>query len=239
MELYDKQVSDKESTSFFGSSGLREVNGPIATISCKAGTDCSKLKLQSYSPDLPWIEDDQTVARSGNGRWKPPLSSGKRTCNKNEIVTGVRCKGKNCGSVSLKCSPLNSKLYQRDGFSKPSNKWTSSSNRKTTCGKGSYMVGMECRGNGCSRFRLQCAKIEYKNRKSTDCNGGSPYNEPETPKTCKDRIMSNGQPWSDIDGKKCYDYSSWDSWCSDHGDGFRKVYTANEACCECGGGDRS
>jgi hypothetical protein len=28
-------------------------------------------------------------------------------------------------------------------------------------------------------------------------------------------------------------------WCSNYGDDFMNIYTANEACCECGGGDRS
>ena len=238
MEPYNKQVSDKESTSFFGTPGFREVNGPIAALFCKAGKDCPKLKLQSFSPNLPWIEDDQTVANSGNGRWKKSFNFGLSTCNRNEIVTGVKCQGQNCASVRLKCSPLNSKLYQRDSFSKPASEWTSQFKRRTRCGKNSYMVGMECKGrNGCSQIRLYCSKIEYKDKKLV---GGGCGNVDLTPPpiTCKDKTLNNGLPWSDSDGKRCYDYSTWD-WCSTYGDDYRNTYTANEACCECDGGDRS
>lgn len=97
------------------------------------------------------------------------------------------------------------------------------------------MVGMECRdinGSGyCSQIRLLCAKIEYKEKRN-DCEPRKPLGP-----RCTDKTLNNGQPWSDIDIKMCYDYSRWN--CSTYGDGFGKVYTVNEACCECGGGDRS
>jgi len=244
LELYDKQVSDIETTSFFGPSGRRDVNGPIAALFCKGGKHCPKLKLQAYTPDLPIGEGDQTVTTNSGWRWTPYLSLGKVTCGNGEIVTGVECKGQNCGSVRLKCSPLNSEVYQRSISSKPSTSWTtnSSTGRRSRCAKGSYMVGMECRGHACSEIRLDCAKIEYKDKK-LDCTGGGNGGTVDPPApTCKDKTLSNGQPWSDGDGNDCNRYSKW-SWCSKYGNlytnvGYGEVYTANEACCECGGGDR-
>lgn len=58
------------------------------------------------------------------------------------------------------------------------------------------------------------------------------------PPTCKNKTMSNGQPWSDKDHHQCYDYIKL-KWCSKYGgiNAYRNVYVANEACCECGGGD--
>ena len=103
------------------------------------------------------------------------------------------------------------------------------------------MVGMECKGNGCSQIRLQCAKIEYKNERLSGpgCGlGDSGLESPPPLSTCQDKTIGNGQPWSDADGKRCNDYSMWE-WCSNYGDDFMNIYTANEACCECGGGDRS
>jgi len=236
LQLYDKQVSKKETSSFFGRSGKREVNGPIAAIFCDSGQYCPKLKLQAYSPNLPWVEGDQSVAESDNWWWKEkPLSLGMSICRTNEIVTGVRCLGQNCGSVKLRCSPLNSRLYQRDSSSRASSSWASSSNKRTRCAKGSYMVGMECKGNGCSQIRLQCAKIQYKSKRLS--GSGCPRGVPDS-RTCQDKTIDNGQPWSDVDGADCNDYSER-NWCSKYGDKFMNIYTANQACCECGGGDSS
>jgi len=234
LELYDKQVSDKEITRPFGPYGYEEVNGPIPALFCQGGKNCSKLKLQAFLPDLP-IEGDQTVTKSG--AWTSFFSKGKKTCENDEIVTGVECKDKNCGSVRLKCSPLNSKVYKRSNSSKPSTESASSSSIRSRCAKGTYMVGMECKGRYCSEIRLECAKIEYKNRKE-DCTGGLTSPTPAPTPICKNKTMSNGQPWSDRDHHQCYDYSKL-KWCSKYGgiNDYRNIYVASEACCECGGGD--
>ena len=98
------------------------------------------------------------------------------------------------------------------------------------------MVGMECKGNYCSEIRLECAKIECRNRRE-DCTG-RPIPAPGAPPTCKNKTMINSQPWSDKDHHQCYDYIKM-KWCSKYGgiNAYRNVYVANEACCECGGGD--
>ena len=239
MERYDKQVSEKEITKSFGPSGYEEVDGAISALFCQGGSFCSKLKIQSFSPDLPIQGDQQLTSRSG--AWTSFFSRGKTTCSNDEIVTGIECSGENCGSVSLQCSPLNSKVYRRSNSSRASEEWASSSSIRTRCNNGSYMVGMQCRGNDCSQIRLECATIEYKNRKDCDDNTtGTTDNDPEPPTdkpTCRDETLNNGSPWLDIDGHSCFEYSKR-GWCEKYGsrDAYRNIYTASEACCMCGGG---
>ena len=59
------------------------------------------MKLRVHVPDFPWIEGDKNIA-SGEWRWTSPISLGEMSCHDDEIVTGVKCVGKNCGSVHLK-----------------------------------------------------------------------------------------------------------------------------------------
>lgn len=58
-----------------------------------------------------------------------------------------------------------------------------------------------------------------------------------TQTTCSD-LTVNGQAWNDADGTmyNCQWYETTLDACRNHGDSFRNTYTANEACCACGGG---
>ena len=229
-----------ETSRVFGSPLQEEVNGPIATLFCKGGSNCPKIKLQSFVPDLPWVEGDQRISTS-NGRWLSPISTGSRTCNADEIVTGVQCKGQNCSRIQIKCSPLNSKLYERDFSTTFSNESTSNFSKRSRCGKNSFMVGLECSGYGCSDIRLVCAGIDFKHKKTNEhCDDGEPINdyEPPTTTTCKDKTLGNGEPWYDSSGYGCFYYKRWNQ-CAAYGHMYENVYTANQACCACGGGDRS
>lgn len=234
-ERYDKQVSRKRISRLFGPSGSEEVDGPIDTLFCKGGKNCSKLKLTSFTPDLP-KEGNQDITKNEPGEtyYTPPFSEGKKTCDDNEIVTGVECEGPGCGSVRLQCSRLNRGLYIRDSSSRPANGWATSGS-KSKCKKGQYMVGMQCRGSNCSEMKLECAKLQYESR----CNDGLNEPTPAPTPTCRNKTLHNGHPWADIDNNKCYDYKKW-GWCQKYGsiESYRNIYTANEACCECGGGDR-
>lgn len=240
IEKYDKQVSDLETSRVFTSPLAEEVNGPIPALFCKGGRDCPKIKLQSFVPNLPGVEDDQRITTS-NGSWLSPISYGSVACNTDEIVTGVECKGQNCRQIRIKCSPLNSKLYRRDFSTSLSDESTSSFNKRTRCGKNKYMVGMECTGKGCSEIRLVCAAIEVKLKVSgPNCEEekeiGPPTPTDEPPTTCTDKTMSDGQPWFDASNYGCFYYSRYNQ-CGSYGDSYRNMYTANEACCACGGGD--
>ena len=230
---YNKQVSDWETSRVFGSPLSEEVNGPIAALFCKGGRDCPKIMLQSFAPDLPGVAADQRITTS-NGRWLPGLSYGSKACNADEIVTGLQCKGSNCSRIQMKCSPLNSKLYQRSFGTTLSRESTSGFKRRTRCGKNKYMVGMECSGYGCSEIQLVCAAVEVKFPKS----GPSCEGIPEPPTTCTDKRMDDGFPWSDSSDYDCNYYSQYQNQCASYGHMYRNVYTANEACCACGGGDR-
>jgi len=103
-------------------------------------------------------------------------------------------------------------------------------------------LGWSVEGMLAVRFDLIVPKLNTRTKK-LDCTGGGNGGTVDPPApTCKDKTLSNGQPWSDGDGNDCNHYSKW-SWCSKYGNlytnvGYGEVYTANEACCECGGGDR-
>ena len=58
-----------------------------------------------------------------------------------------------------------------------------------------------------------------------------------TQTTCSD-LTVNGQAWNDSDGLEydCQWYETTQDACEKHGNSFRNGYTANEACCHCGGG---
>jgi hypothetical protein len=48
--------------------------------------------------------------------------------------------------------------------------------------------------------------------------------------------LSNGVPWVDSTGDSCAKFEA-NNWCAQYGDGFENGgYTANQACCACGGG---
>lgn len=244
IEPYNKQVSDKEISRVFGSPLQEEVNGPIGMLNCRGGRQCPKIELVSFVPDLPWVGGgvDQRISK-GNGRWLLPVTNGSRTCNPDEIVTGVQCKGQDCSRIQIKCSPLNSDLYQRDFSTTFSNGSTSTSfNKNTKCGKNRFMVGVECSGYGCSEIRLVCAGIEFKHKKTNEkCESGVPRNDVPAPtptSTCQDKTFNDGQPWHDNSNYDCFYYKRWDQ-CDSYGDMYRNIYTANEACCACGGGNRS
>ena len=245
IEPYNKQVSDKEISRVFGSPLQEEVNGPIGILSCKGGRNCPKIQLVSFVPDLPWVGGaDQRISKGG-GRWLLPVTNGSRTCNADEIVTGVQCKGQNCASIQIKCSPLNSNLYQRSFSTTFSNGSASSFNKSTKCGKNRFMVGVECSGFDCSQIRLVCAGIEFKHKKTNEkCENGQPLegNGPApitpTPTACQDRTLADGQPWRDAHFYPCVYYKRWNQ-CDAYGNMYRNIFTANEACCACGGGIRS
>lgn len=80
------------------------------------------------------------------------------------------------------------------------------------------------------------------------CGGGSDFDQ-----KCSN-VQVNGQPWIDSDGEGCnvYDpansdvgeddvyYDDGDTYCSYFGDGYANAgYTAQQACCVCGGGVRN
>ena len=241
MKDFDREVTDKESTTFFGKGEGREVEGPISAILCKKN-GCPKISLQSNPPDLPDDvvgDKDQTVAIGGD-EFLPNLTDGKEICPSNKIITEVQCKRRNCGSLRLRCSALNSKLYEI-GSSTVTTNWTSGG--LTKCPKTYFMVGMECDADGgvfCNRLRLICSKIRFKAKKPGCGLVDPPTNEPPTPSNppspqCKDKTL-HGQQWTDRDGIYCRDYAARSGWCQKYGDGYRNTYTANEACCACGGG---
>ena len=102
------------------------------------------------------------------------------------------------------------------------------------------MVGMQCRGNNCSEMKLECAKLQYESGCGFGDTGKDPTPAPTpAPAACRNKTLHNGHAWADVDGQKCYDYKKW-GWCQKYGniESYRNIYTASEACCECGGGDR-
>ena len=127
------------------------------------------------------------------------------------------------------------------------------SNGKTKCPTGTYMVGLDCEGDGqCSAIQLKCAAIDYKSRDpkcSDDESEGNPGNPgdnvpddfvsevPRPPQSCRDWRLPSGETWTDTSRKNCDYYERWGQ-CSRYGNRFRNYYTANEACCACGGGSR-
>ena len=98
------------------------------------------------------------------------------------------------------------------------------------------MVGIKCR-NACKQIRLECAAVEIK----TDCDGETfvPTPSPTPSRTCKDKTLNTGKFWSNKDINMCYDYIRYSSWYIRFGSEYRNNFTANEACCACGGGNRS
>ena len=75
------------------------------------------------------------------------------------------------------------------------------------------------------------------------CGGGTYYSQ------CTDFILDGGLPWTDSHGDGCAFYAEatgddgnyyddFDTKCDYYGSEYRNVYTAQEACCVCGGGYR-
>lgn len=232
IQNYDREVSLRESTDFFGQGEGRIVDGPISSIA--RNSRGSKISLQSNPPDLPAKlvgNKDQTVAIGGRV-FLPNLTDGSRTCPSDRIVTEVQCKRRDCGSLRLKCEALNTELYKMDDRIVETS-FTSSNIKIAKCPKSYYMVGMECDaggGNSCNSFRLRCAKINFKIER--DCGIGD---DVPPPPQCTDLTIS-GQSWKDRDNQGCINYTNNSGWCRKYGAGYRNVYTANEACCSCGGG---
>ena len=56
---------------------------------------------------------------------------------------------------------------------------------------------------------------------------------------CTDLTFANGTTWHDSLQYSCSWYSRSPDYCATYGRGNRSVFTANEACCVCGGGERT
>ena len=73
----------------------------------------------------------------------------------------------------------------------------------------------------------------------TDSPTEYPTNEPTPAPECEDYTMETGDDWYDVDGQTytCEWYSEDVNACDAYGDSFsNEGYTANQACCTCGGG---
>ena len=150
-------------------------------------------------------------------------------------MTSVQCKRRDCGTLRLRCESVNTELYKLD---KDDTLVTSTTSRTAKCPKSYYMVGMKCESNfggSCSSFRLECTKILFRTiAKCGGLTGDGPTPAPTSSRLCRDLTLRSG-PWQDVDRNDCNDYATR-GWCQKYGGGYRNVYTANEACCACGGG---
>lgn len=242
LKQYDREVSYSEKTIFFGEANTLFVNGPIAAIFCKKRNRspyCSRISLQSYTPNIPDAAKPDQRFTIGGGQWLPPLYSGSRSCARNKIVTAVECRGRDCAAISLQCSSLNSDMYAMGRTGVNAERRTTAYSRKTKCPTGTYMVGLDCEGDDgqCSHIQLKCAEVKYKSKDPTcsDNGGGNPGNPGNN---CTDWMLPSGLPWKDTSSLNCDHYERWGQ-CSRYGNRFRNYYTANEACCACGGGSRN
>lgn len=79
----------------------------------------------------------------------------------NTLASGLKCTGRYCDNVSLKCSEANS--YQSGDWS-PS---FSEENDGYSCPQGQYVQGLRCEGRYCDSVSVQCAKADIK---ETSCD---------------------------------------------------------------------
>jgi len=85
--------------------------------------------------------------------------------------------------------------------------------------------------------------LEVVGESATDEPAATPTEAPshaptEEPSTCEDKTLEDGEEWHDSSGNEydCSWYSNGDN-CQLYGDQYENAnYTANEACCACGGG---
>ena len=98
--------------------------------------------------------------------------------------------------------------------------------------------------NLCAFYGNRFKNAYVANEACCHCGGGAVGNDTATavPSTavpvtgqCTDLTFDNDGFWHDSHGRNCSVYEQFNA-CSVHGENFKNVYVANEACCHCGGG---
>lgn len=141
-------------------------NDFVRAFDCR-GPYCNDVQLQCESVDSSINED------SWWSSWFSNENQGRRICGGDAWMTGVKCKGWWCDSLSIRCTRSNMEPTdcQWSGRYSEEDHWF-------TAPSGYYIRGISCHGSYCNDKRYRYCKASPK---SSDSPGTSPNQGPQKP----------------------------------------------------------